>query len=182
MCFFDDPWSTTWMNIWHRVNWSTLMKSKSQSGFWYELEQPPIIWLDPGFYFRTDLTVITVYCVSQSWQRYFEEIRIPKICLWKLRKMWQIGNEVIRGCICNMKQLAVKTRFLQTPICWCQYFLLKIQHYGDKDKRVKCLIFLQTKYLRISEVLTAKMITDICQDKIWTQNWLFRHSEDNLWY
>ena len=119
------------------------MKSKSQSGFWCKLEQPPIIWLDPGFYFRTDLTVITVYCVSQSWQRYFEEIRIPKICLWKLRKMWQIGNEVIRGCICNMKQLAVKTRFLQTLICWCQYFVLKIQHYADKDKRVKCLIFLR---------------------------------------
>ena len=97
MYFFDDPWSTTWMNIWHHVNLSTLMKSKSHSGFWYKLEQPPIIWLDLGFYFRTDLTVITVYCVSQSWQRYFEEIRIPKICLWKLRKMWQIGNEVIRG-------------------------------------------------------------------------------------
>ena len=50
-----------------------------------------------------------------------------------------------------MKQLAVKTRFLQTLICWCQYFVLKIQHYADKDKRVKCLIFLRPniwEYLR----------------------------------
>ena len=70
------------------------------------------------------------------------------------------------GCICNTKQLAVKTRLLQTLICWCQYFVLKIQHCGDKDKGMKCLIFLQTKYLKISEVLTATMITDICQDKI----------------
>ena len=97
---FDDTWSITWMNIWHHINWSILIKSESQSGLWFWLEQPAIILTDLDFIsiFRTDYwTDYCIFCVLKLWQIFWTD-KDPKNLSLKIernneKRKW--GNYVL---------------------------------------------------------------------------------------